>query len=548
MPEPASRPELSRRRLLAGAAAIPAAAVVAAAASRPGTAAAATVKPAAPGSGTVLLTWLGHSCFRLEKDGFVAVIDPGIVAPANALDDADGFLVQDRTPPFAPGTGSPFVRLPKGTPSTSRRARRAACPLAKHTVGGPVAAGSGSARPHSRGPLVLRDRRGSTQALPGAWIGAVGRRPSTDRRRPWQLTKGVSDERRNPSRPWRLGAARHAVRAFTGRARAFTRSRTRETPMADPGRGRCGPADGGAGRHHREHRASVSPAGAGLFRHDRQWVITAYALAFGGLLIVGGRLSDLLGRKRTFVAGLAGFAAASPGGGAPSRAPGRRPGGAGRVRGAAGAVLRWPCALRDHRRRQRAQGAWHLHRDRRRRRRARLILGGVLTEYLSWRWCLYVNVVFAAVLATAATRSAAHLRLPQHESRRHRSELPERGHLPRQPAGRRCPRRRHRVPPGRLVAIGAVSHRAALPAARLTPVPPGLVNISARHPGQQCASWRTGPVKPSAQPTLVRTQHLPSQHLPPTPAITCENAPLAANSRAGGPFLLCSGVCHLVAL
>ena len=39
------------------------------------------------------LTWLGHSCFRLEKDGFVAVIDPGIVAPANALDDADAVLI-----------------------------------------------------------------------------------------------------------------------------------------------------------------------------------------------------------------------------------------------------------------------------------------------------------------------------------------------------------------------------------------------------------------------------------------------------------------------
>jgi MFS family permease len=44
---------------------------------------------------------------------------------------------------------------------------------------------------------------------------------------------------------------------------------------------------------------------------DRQWVITAYALAFGGLLLVGGRLQDLLGRKRTFIAGLAGFAVAS---------------------------------------------------------------------------------------------------------------------------------------------------------------------------------------------------------------------------------------------
>src|SRR5580692_12759428 len=49
---------------------------------------------------------------------------------------------------------------------------------------------------------------------------------------------------------------------------------------------------------------------------DRQWVVTAYALAFGGLLLVGGRLSDLLGRKRTFITGLAGFAVASAAGGA----------------------------------------------------------------------------------------------------------------------------------------------------------------------------------------------------------------------------------------
>jgi MFS family permease len=49
---------------------------------------------------------------------------------------------------------------------------------------------------------------------------------------------------------------------------------------------------------------------------DRQWVVTAYALAFGGLLLIGGRLSDLLGRKRTFIAGLAGFAVASAAGGA----------------------------------------------------------------------------------------------------------------------------------------------------------------------------------------------------------------------------------------
>src|SRR5690348_1782836 len=93
MPESASRHELSRRRLLlSGAAAIPAAAVLAATA-HPGTAAAATAESASAGASTMQLTWLGHSCFRLEKDGFTAVIDPGIVAPANALDDADAVLI-----------------------------------------------------------------------------------------------------------------------------------------------------------------------------------------------------------------------------------------------------------------------------------------------------------------------------------------------------------------------------------------------------------------------------------------------------------------------
>ena len=49
---------------------------------------------------------------------------------------------------------------------------------------------------------------------------------------------------------------------------------------------------------------------------DRQWVVTAYALAFGTLLLLGGKLADLLGRKVTFLAGLIGFAAASAAGGA----------------------------------------------------------------------------------------------------------------------------------------------------------------------------------------------------------------------------------------
>src|SRR6201996_1261976 len=142
----------------------------------------------------------------------------------------------------------------------------------------------------------------------------------------------------------------------------------------------------------------------GFATTDRQWVVPASALAFGGLLIVGGRLSDLLGRKRTFVAGLAGFAAASAlGGAAPdfgalvaARA----------VQGAFGALLA-PSALSlltttftDPRERGRALGIYTAIAGG--GGAVGLILGGVLTEYLSWRWCLYVNVAFAAAALAGA--------------------------------------------------------------------------------------------------------------------------------------------------
>jgi EmrB/QacA subfamily drug resistance transporter len=137
---------------------------------------------------------------------------------------------------------------------------------------------------------------------------------------------------------------------------------------------------------------------------DRQWVITAYALAFGGLLIVGGRLSDLLGRKRTFVVGLVGFAVASAVGGA---APDFAALVAARaVQGAFGALLA-PSALAlltttftDARERGKALGVYTAIAGG--GGAIGLILGGVLTQYLSWRWCLYVNVVFAAVALAGA--------------------------------------------------------------------------------------------------------------------------------------------------
>src|SRR5689334_14495444 len=135
---------------------------------------------------------------------------------------------------------------------------------------------------------------------------------------------------------------------------------------------------------------------------DRQWVVTAYTLAFGSLLLLGGRLADLLGRKVTFLTGLAGFAIVSAIGGASvnfamlitARA----------CQGAFAALL-VPSALslltttftapKD---RARAFGIYGAIAGA--GGAIGLLLGGALTEYLSWRWTLYVNLIFAAVAFT----------------------------------------------------------------------------------------------------------------------------------------------------
>jgi EmrB/QacA subfamily drug resistance transporter len=137
---------------------------------------------------------------------------------------------------------------------------------------------------------------------------------------------------------------------------------------------------------------------------DRQWVVTAYALAFGSLLLVGGRLGDMYSRKWVFITGLAGFAVSSAIGGAAvsfemlvaARA----------LQGAFGAILA-PSALgtlvstfQDPRERGRAFGVFGSVAAG--GGGVGLILGGVLTQYLSWRWTLYVNLVFAAIAIAGA--------------------------------------------------------------------------------------------------------------------------------------------------
>ena len=142
----------------------------------------------------------------------------------------------------------------------------------------------------------------------------------------------------------------------------------------------------------------------GFSNDERQWVVTAYSLAFGSLLLVGGRLGDMYSRKWVFITGLVGFAAASAIGGAAisfgmlvaARA----------LQGAFGAILA-PSALgtlvstfQDPRERGRAFGVFGSVAAG--GGGVGLILGGVLTQYLSWRWTLYVNLVFAVIAVAGA--------------------------------------------------------------------------------------------------------------------------------------------------
>jgi EmrB/QacA subfamily drug resistance transporter len=142
----------------------------------------------------------------------------------------------------------------------------------------------------------------------------------------------------------------------------------------------------------------------GFSNNDRQWVVTCYALAFGSLLLLGGRIGDMFSRKRVLITGLAGFAVASAVGGAavsfPMLAAART------LQGAFGALLA-PAALgtltstfTDQRERGRAFAVYGAVSSG--GAGVGLILGGVLTQYLSWRYTLYVNLVFAAFAIAGA--------------------------------------------------------------------------------------------------------------------------------------------------
>ncbi len=142
----------------------------------------------------------------------------------------------------------------------------------------------------------------------------------------------------------------------------------------------------------------------GISNADRQWMVTAYTLAFGALLLLGGRIADYTGRKRTFIIGLLGFAGASAVGGL---AANQEMLFAARALQGAFAALMAPASLSivtvtftEPKERAKAFGVFGALAGA--GAAIGLIVGGVLTEYASWRWCLGVNVPVSLIVAAAA--------------------------------------------------------------------------------------------------------------------------------------------------
>jgi EmrB/QacA subfamily drug resistance transporter len=150
---------------------------------------------------------------------------------------------------------------------------------------------------------------------------------------------------------------------------------------------------------------------------SRQWIVTAYALAFGSLLLLGGKLGDLFGRKWTLIAGLVGFSIASAIGGLAQSfgvlVAART------LQGAFGALLA-PSALglltvtfEGSPDRPTAFGIFGAIAGG--AASLGLILGGALTQVLSWRWCLYVNLVIAVPTTIVALRLLVNRTAPERD-------------------------------------------------------------------------------------------------------------------------------------
>ena len=184
---------------------------------------------------------------------------------------------------------------------------------------------------------------------------------------------------------------------------------------------------------------------------NRQWMLTAYTLAFAGLLLLGGRIADYFGRKRMFVVSLIGFAAASALGGLAQNSAMLFSARA--LQGAFAAVMA-PAALSlitvaftEPKERARAFGVYGAIAGS--GSAIGLILGGVLTEFASWRWTLLINVPIAVVTAVAATR----VRLRESQPLQPRLRPAGRRH-----GDRRAPRPRLRLHQGGHGRMGILGH------------------------------------------------------------------------------------------
>ncbi|SFF80361.1 MFS transporter [Blastococcus tunisiensis] len=145
-------------------------------------------------------------------------------------------------------------------------------------------------------------------------------------------------------------------------------------------------------------------ADLGISAASQQWIVTAYTLTFGGFLLLGGRIADFWGRKRTYLVGAAGFAVASALGGIAQNEAMLF--GARALQGVFGALLA-PASLAlltvlftDPRERAKAFGVYGAIAGG--GSAVGLLLGGVLTEYADWRWCFWVNLPVALLAIVLA--------------------------------------------------------------------------------------------------------------------------------------------------
>ena len=145
-------------------------------------------------------------------------------------------------------------------------------------------------------------------------------------------------------------------------------------------------------------------ADLGIAPSNLQWIVTAYTLTFGGFLLLGGRIADFWGRKRTYLVGAAGFAVASALGGIATNEALLFAARA--LQGAFGALLA-PASLAlltvlftDAKERAKAFAVYGAIAGG--GSAVGLLLGGVLTEYADWRWCFWVNLPVALLAIVLA--------------------------------------------------------------------------------------------------------------------------------------------------